>query len=291
MNTTVIICSANRARVLHDTVQSIFLEQSRSPAEIILSIFDDQHIASETKEFPTVRVAVGSKKGLTSQRNLAASLIQTPYTLFLDDDVEIAPNYIESMERLFDQSPDVLASTGYVVADGAQGDTGLDRIYAKRLTREYTPRPSNFDHDEAYGCNIFVRTSIFSSVRFDENLPLYGWLEDYDFASNCLRYGKIALNAETCIAHLATPTGRTSGTRFGYSQIVNPLYLWNKNKKPSLYDVIFHHWALAAARNLRRTVFRMPTDRDDRTGRFRGNLLAFRDLLKGKLDPTSILHL
>jgi len=290
LNTTVVICSANRPHILAETVQSLISRQSRQPREIVISVYDEEHVAEETKIIPSVRIVLNSRKGLTVQRNAALSSVQTPYTLFLDDDVEIASNYIESMESLLDSSRDVVAATGFIVADGAQGDTGLDREFAKGLTVSYRPSSENCDHQETYGCNIFARASVFSSIRFDENLPLYGWLEDYDFATNCLKHGKIILNAGTCVAHLATPTGRTSGLKFGYSQIINPLYLWRKNDRPTLLRVIFHHWVLSTTRNLRRTLFSIPSDRDDRTGRFRGNVLAFGDLLKGRIDPTRILR-
>lgn len=276
--------------MLDDTIQSLFSSQILRPKEVIVSIVKEEHATEKTRATPNVRVVLSPKQGSSAQRNTAMSLITTPYTLFLDDDVELASNYIESMELLLGSLKDVVAATGFIVADGAQGDTGLDRNFARSLTANYIRASEDSDHYEAYGCNLFVRTSVFSSIRFDENLPLYGWLEDYDFATNCLKHGKIILNAGTCVAHLATPTGRTSGLKFGYSQIINPLYLWKKNDKPSLFRVIFHHWVLSTARNLRRTLFSIPSDRDDRTGRFRGNVLAFGDLLKGRIDPTRILR-
>ena len=76
-------------------------------------------------------------QGLTIQRNAAARLVQTPYTLFLDDDVDIAPNFIESMERLLDTVSDAIAATAFVVADGAQGDEGLDRKSARSAAVNY----------------------------------------------------------------------------------------------------------------------------------------------------------
>ena len=101
----------------------------------------------------------------------------------------------------------------------------------------YVREHGNYDHGE--GQNIFVRSQVFEKVLFDENLPLYGWLEDLDFATNILRYGRIIMNTETCWVHVGAPSGRTTGLRFGYSQVVNPPYLWRKNGKPGLSRVIF----------------------------------------------------
>jgi GT2 family glycosyltransferase len=272
-------------------VESLVRRQSLPPREIIVSVFSQEHVPEKIRAGSIVRVALSDRQGTSAQRNAAAKLIHTPYTLFLDDDVEIAPNFIENMERLLSDFDDVVAATGFVVADGATGDSGLDREWAKSAVVNYVREHENCDREEGYGCNLFVRTSVFDKVLFDENLSLYGWLEDFDFSANVLRYGRIVLNAGTCVAHLGTPVGRMSGLRFGYSQIVNPFYLWKKNGKPGLAHVIFAHWMTHVARNCRRTLIRVPSDRTDRPGRFRGNMIALRHLLTGRVDPSYILQL
>lgn len=291
LNTTVVVCSANRPDVLSETIESLLQGQSLPPHEIIVSVCNQEHVPEKIRAFSTVRVVVSGRQGLTVQRNAAVKEVRTPYTLFLDDDVEIAPNFIESMEHLLDEVEDAVVATGFVVLDGVRSDTGVDRKLANAAVMNYVREHKNCDRDEGYGCNLFVRTKIFDRVLFDENLPLYGWLEDFDFSTNCLRYGRIIRNAETCVAHLGTPTGRISGLRFGYSQIVNPFYLWRKDGKPRLTQVIFVHWLIHLARNVRRTLIKVPSDRNDRAGRFRGNLIGLCHLLEGKVDPSYILKL
>jgi GT2 family glycosyltransferase len=289
VNTTVVVCSANRPDVLSETIESLMRGQSLQPHQIIVSVFNQAHVPEKIR--PSVRVVVSSKQALSAQRNAAVKAVRTRYTLFLDDDVEIAPNFIASMESLLDEAEDVLVATGFVVVDGVRGDTGIEREPARTAVSSYAREHENCDREEGYGCNLFVRTSVFDRVLFDENLPLYGWLEDLDFSTNCLRYGRIVSNAGTCVAHLGTPTGRISGLRFGYSQIVNPFYLWRKNGKPRFTHVVFAHWGVAVARNLLRTLIRVHGNRTDRTGRFRGNMIAFRHLLGGRVDPSYILQL
>jgi GT2 family glycosyltransferase len=291
VNTTVVVCSANRPDVLSETIESLRHGQSLQPGEIIVSVFNPAHVPEKIRTDRGVRVVVSSRQALSAQRNAAIKVVRTPYTLFLDDDVEIAPNFIESMERLLDEDKDVVVATGFVVVDGVRGDTGVDRKLARGAVLNYVQELENCDREEGYGCNLFVRTKIFDHVLFDENLPLYGWLEDLDFSTNCLRYGRIIRNARTCVAHLGTPTGRISGLKFGYSQIVNPFYLWRKNGKPTLANVIFAHWVVSVVRNLCRTMIRVHGNRSDRTGRFKGNLIAFCHLLTGKVDLSYILQL
>jgi polysaccharide biosynthesis transport protein len=291
LNTTVVICSANRPVVLSETIDSLLCGQSLPPREVIVSVFDQEHVPEGIRAHSAVRVVLSSRQALSVQRNAAVRSVRTPYTLFLDDDVEIAPNFIESMEGLLQEVEDAVAATGFVVVDGAQGDTGLDRELAKVAAVNYVREHDNYDCEEGYGCNLFVRTRIFDKVLFDENLPLYGWLEDLDFSTNCLRYGRIIVNAGTCVSHLATPTGRMSGLKFGYSQIVNPFYLWRKNGKPGLTHVLFAHWLIQLARNCRRTLIKVPSERSDRADRFKGNMIALSHLLAGKVDPSYIINL
>jgi GT2 family glycosyltransferase len=289
--TTVVVCSANRPDALAETIESLTRTQSVQPREIIVSLFDRAHAPEKITANPAVRIVVSRKQALSAQRNAAIRLVRTPYTLFLDDDVEIAPNFIESMEKLLEAAEDVVVATGFVVVDGVRGDTGIERESARAAVLNYVREHDDCECEEGYGCNLFVRTKVFERVLFDENLPLYGWLEDLDFSTNCLRHGRIIRNAGTCVGHLGSPGGRMSGLKFGYSQIVNPYYLWRKNGKPGLAHVVFAHWLLPVARNLRRTLMSAHGHRSDRTGRFKGNLIGFCRLLAGKVDPSYILQL
>jgi GT2 family glycosyltransferase len=285
------VCSAHRPDVLSQTIESLMRGQSLQPREIIVSVFNRAHVPEKIRADSAVRVVVSSRQALSAQRNAAVKVVRTPYTLFLDDDVEIAPNYIESMESLLDEGEDVVVATGFVVVDGVRSDAGVDRKSARAAVLNYVREREDCNCEEAYGCNLFVRTRMFDQVLFDENLPLYGWLEDLDFSTNCLRYGRIIRNAGTCVAHLGTPTGRMSGLKFGYSQVVNPFYLWCKNGKPKLTNVVFAHWLVPVARNLRRTLMRAHGTRSDRTGRLKGNMIGFCHLLAGRVDPSYILQL
>jgi hypothetical protein len=87
--------------------------------------------------------------------------------------------------------------------------------------------------------------------------------------------------------HLGVKSGRISGLRFGYSQIANPLYLHRKGTLALSRAVrqMTRNVLSNAARALR------PEPWCDRRGRLRGNALAARDWLRGRLDPRRILDL
>jgi GT2 family glycosyltransferase len=141
------------------------------------------------------------------------------------------------------------------------------------------------------GCNLFVRTAIARAVGFDERLPLYGYLEDVDFSTRAGRLGAIQQNGRTAVVHLGASSGRVSGVRLGYSQVVNPIYLWRKNGYPGLGRVLVHFWLRLLVSNLARSVIRTSNSRVDRPGRLKGNLLAIGDLLRGRITPERIVSL
>ena len=122
MKTTVIICSVNRPKILHETVTGL-LQQTVQPDAILLSLCDEGSVLGETKELPGVRCVFGPR-GSSVQRNTAIPQAQTPYTLFLDDDVELASDYIAEMERVFSADSTLAAASGENRGGWRQGRQG-----------------------------------------------------------------------------------------------------------------------------------------------------------------------
>src|SRR6266702_4434472 len=87
--------------------------------------------------------------------------------------------------------------------------------------------------------------------------------------------------------HLGIKYGRTSGVRFGYSQIANPIYLIRKG------TMSWQHAKMLMWRNLAANLVRSfhPEPWIDRKGRLKGNLLALVDMAIGRISPHRILQL
>jgi GT2 family glycosyltransferase len=294
VKTCVVISSLNRAEILHETVRSL-KKQTVAPAAVILSLCDADSVLPETAQLPLVRVALGGQ-GLTKQRNHGAQAAPagTQYVLFLDDDTELAPGYLESMEGLLDQYPEVVVASGVSAADGLRLGRALTRDEAEAATRKYPCESGTEPAEGAYGCNMFVRKSILEKVCFDEDLPLEGWLEDYDFSVRCRQFGSVVWNRGTCVAHLgAQRLARERGFPVGYSQIANPYYLWRKQVIPSFGRLIFKFWFPALRVSLQGTLHGKPpwNMTFDYPGRLRGNVQALTDAARLKLAPSRIVAL
>jgi Glycosyl transferase family 2 len=286
------IATAGRREILAHTLDLI-AQQTRLPDSLVVcpAVAEDMDAMSlERLPFSTV-VRIG-RRGLTAQRNQILSAAgNADVVVFFDDDFFPQRDYLAEVERIFLDHAEVVAVTGRPLEDGANGP-GLSAGYAlglisaevrASLCRVLTPTYGT------YGCNMAFRMDPIRKhgLLFDENLPLYGWQEDIDFSRQLSPSGQIMESNVLRGVHLGAKGGRTSGVRLGYSQIANPVYLIRKGTVSVAFagPQVWRNVLANLAKSLR------PEPWVDRRGRLRGNCLALRDLLAGRISPQRILEL
>jgi GT2 family glycosyltransferase len=189
----------------------------------------------------------------------------------------------------FAANPDFAVVMGRVIRDGAT-NAGLgwpEALQALAVPDGCRPRQAVVDHVGAYGCNMSIRASLIGDMRFDERLVLYGWQEDIDFTSRLRARGRVVCVTALRGVHLGIKAGRVSGRRFGYSQVVNPVYLIRKRSVPAGFALRLMLRNLAA--NLVRSI--RPEPYVDRRGRLRGNLLGLLHVMRGRVEPEHALRI
>ncbi len=295
MNISVVICSVNRPEILHDTVLSV-LGQTLKPVEIMIVSPGSEHVLEKTLEIKDVRFFLATL-GLPAQRNTGLDQIGEECNLvaFFDDDIELSTSYLKEIANLFEENVDILIASGRLLHDGGRGAI-ITREQARGLCQEYdrhtelvTAMPC-IPSDSAYGCNMVVRYAATKSVRFDEGLPLYAWLEDRDYSHRITRSQHLPVKYEGAVAvHLGSRSGRIGGVRIGFSEIVNPLYLWAKNRTFTLRYMIVQYWIRCLVGNILGALKR--DSEYDRIGLLKGNFLGLQHLLSGSCDPAHITKL
>lgn len=265
--------------------------QSRLPDEVVISAPDGSHVeVRHTERFP-LRVVLG-RTGLSAQRNSALAEVLGRFDIitFFDDDFIPATDYLEGVERAFEEHADWASVTGRVLRDGVSTagltwEEGLAAVRAAEL--EPAGEPKVVDRIAAYGCNMSIRAGFIGDLRFDERLALYGWQEDVDFTSQLRSKGRVVGLSTLRGVHLGVKAGRVSGVRFGYSQVVNPVYLVRKGSFPALpaFSLMARNIAMNVARSL------WPESYVDRRGRLRGNLRAIAHVATGRIEPEYILRM
>jgi GT2 family glycosyltransferase len=281
----VAIATVGRADLTRQTVDAL-ADQTRPPDGIIV-------VGAGTDDIRDVECARGdpkvliSRRGSCSQRNEALDIARgdAEIVVFLDDDFVPALDFLENVENIFEESPDIVGVTGELIADGIHS-TGYTVEEAQELIdkRSSDVDPVFLPRQALYGCNMAIRLSAAEGLMFDETLPLYGWLEDIDFTYQLGSRGRLISTALVTGVHLGTKGGRTSGKRAGYSQVANVIYLWRKGTmQPGLGEQLMRQNLLS---NLVRSI--RPEPHIDRRGRLWGNLVALKDLAFGRIDPRRI---
>ena len=279
----VVIPTKGRPRILEDTLASL-ATQTLLPERVIVSACCSDDLPNTRPLTLNIETVLGPA-GSCAQRNAARSRLRADAQLvfLLDDDIELAPDYLEQMTAALQAHPGIGLQEGNVVAEH------VTRSEAKRILAQphaendgAVPQPAR----ALYGCNMCVRAHIFRMVDFDENLRLVGWLEDFDWSVRAGRHGAIMYYQAARLAHLKVNSGRTSGRRFGYAQIINPYYLHRKGTIPHFREVFERHWSRCLASNIA-GLMRGDT-KIDRCGRLQGNARAFCDILLGRPDPRRI---
>lgn len=298
LNIDVILATRGRpadVRVLLDQLRT----QNRAPDNVVVvgAYPEDLPDIAAVSNDLGVHHLVSPRPGLTSQRNYGvqtARRISTPEAwrakiiVFFDDDFRPAVDWLQKCEALFAVNPQVLAVTGTVIMDGARGSIAITEEEASRLLA--LPRTSDQIgctkwKEGLYGCNMAFRATIFERCAFDENLPLYSWLEDTDFSGQIRKFSDTYRASNLIGVHLGSKSGRVSGYKYGYSQLSNPLYLARKGTISREECIYF--WARALASNGLRSLREHPAI--DYRGRFAGNLAAVKDLIVGSIHPIKIL--
>jgi GT2 family glycosyltransferase len=284
------IATCGRCAILAETI-AFLARQERQPDQILVAYAALADVGDAPDRFPHVTF-IQAELGLTRQRNAILSLAwDCSILLFIDDDFYLDPHYLQITERFFKENPDVVASTGRVLADDVKGP-GLTVEQARSILagntgaqceQQISPRYC------VYGCNMGLRMAPIRehALRFDERLPLYGWYEDWDFSRQLAKFGSVVHVSNACGVHLSVKIGRTTGVRMGYAQVANPIYLARKGTFP--WSHVFRFVVGPCLKNLVWSL--RPEAHVDRLGRFCGNLAAFRDLLTGTLSPMQITNL
>ena len=294
-NSTIGVVIATRGRP--DIVAAIverLLQQSRLPNQIIVVGSQASDIALIKPVPGKVTMTVG-RVGSAHQRNdgLAITGNAYDYIAFFDDDFVPSHFWLERMAQIFDTHADVAGMSGIILDDGTT-TAGISVPDADAMVKVHDAQnktdgklAKSFSHGGNVGCNMAYRNSAIGSIRFDENLPRYAWMEDSDFRGQIERKGSFARAFDLWGVHLGHKHGRSSGVTLGYAQIANGIYLAKKGTVPKSYMI------RQCVRNLIANTLRSiaPEPYVDRRGRLKGNLTALGDLLRGKLNPNRILNL
>jgi GT2 family glycosyltransferase len=294
----VVIATVGRPQHVADCL-SLLSNQTRLPDLVLISATTQSDLPHGVENLlgglPFELRSLQGPRGLTAQRNSALSALcriqplqsKESFVVFFDDDFVPRADWLGNAEAEFATRVECVGLTGVLLADGSSGpgyQLAQARTFLERGRRvlpywDWRTRPG--PARALYGCNMAMRGPVLRSVRFDEALPLYGWLEDEDVSGQLRQQGGLFRSDQLVGVHLGVKGARVGAANYGYSQIANPIYLVRKGTY-SLWPAL-----QLMGRNLAANILKSPWPEPhvDRASRLRGNLLALRDLAQGQLHP------
>ena len=228
---SVIICTYKRPEILFILLKS-FENQSRLPETIILvgtteldfSIAINNQIIKLRDKGINVK-KLFSPKGLTKQRNFGVNHLPTDTSIvcFLDDDILIPKNYIESISNNFINLPDAVG-IGFVTHDNLNRKNNIsvwDTISMNNSVRPGILLKSGvntgFDYhlkpymvDWLPGCSMNYKYNIFRDLNFDERRLDTCWGEDVDFSFRAKEFGNLYIVSISDLVHTRSKVERDS---------------------------------------------------------------------------------
>jgi len=284
----IIIASVGRPVELGRWIDHI-ARQTLKPLEMIwcVTATTDVPPGAMDRQDATLRIIL-APKGSCAQRNAGIDAVGADAGIiaFFDDDYVPTSDCLAGMAAAFEAMPDVVGLSGHLIADGINSP-GIELDAARAMIDTYEQTASGAcvttlrRAEGLYGCNMAYRRTAVGAHRFDERLPLYGWQEDWDFASRVAGGRAIGMTPAFAGVHQGVKGGRTSGRKFGYSQIINPVYLTSKG------SMSLRKAATLMSKNFVANHVKLfnPEPWVDRRGRVAGNWLAIRDLVFGRIQP------
>lgn len=278
---SVIIPTKNRPEDLCATVATL-LKQTELPSELIIV---DQSKTEESRRLvdgllstaPTeVRQALRLRyvldagiTGLAAARNRAMQKADGDLWLFLDDDVELEPNFIEELLAAYRVRPTAVGISGIITnyplpawrsrlwtAVFCRGPFRDDRqpIYARANSLAASnPTPVS----RLGGGLMSFRAAAVGRVRFDENLTGVCDGEDVDFCMQLGSRAQLLIAPRARLVHNQSPSGRATDhwlRRFTQANY----YLYRRNWKKGVVNRTSFLWLnaglaiIATAGSLRR---------------------------------------
>jgi GT2 family glycosyltransferase len=285
MALAIIIPSFDRKVVLEASLNALLKHVGADDTIVVITCRKEDEPAIES---PCL-VSLSGRKGSSCQRNqglefLSASRQIYSAVLFIDDDVVLAPRFLENLLRLHSEFPEVAGFTVNVIADGAV--TWEIPLQSAEIAAISWQEPCGFDSlilsKVPYG-GISMRGDLLGRIQFDERLAEYGFMEDLDFFVRLRDFGSTGYAHNCGLVHLAVGSGRTNQRKLGFSQIMNPLYLAKKGSL-SWVDCSRHVTRVIAANFF-------GAFRSRRRQRFIGNLLAWGFFLRKGPCPEMVARI
>jgi len=301
-----IICTKDRPIQLQTCLHTIRAQSMKVKEIIVVDASDRYHAQIEAlciaEREHCIVIYIRTSPGLPRQRNIGLLAATGTYCLFIDDDCELAPDAVQAFAKTLDllKNDKHLGAIAGKIIEPFENATGL-KIVLGRIVEQtfcklfFLQRKGNGNYlpsgqptfckslqgkycQQIHGGFSLVNCTVAKSVRFDETLCGYAYMEDDDFAVRLTLNGFSNYYQPLAQAiHRHSKTGREPSFTVGKMFVRNWYYLFCKNFLGKQGNAAAFALALAA-----QPVFSLLKGRPIRAA---GELCAIFTILKSLLWP------
>ena len=270
MKISVIIPTLNRPQDLTVAMESL-MRQTHHPVEILIV---DQSEDSRTREaVEAVQAKYPEQAGLfkyfhrtekstARARNFGTGNVSGEVVSYLDDDVELMPDYYEKISRYLKDNPSWGGVSGSLIQeDMLRGAKGTLRRFLWKFfllnNGDGRMTPSGFGYpiydrpvkhltrvELFHGCNMSFRRQVLGEERFDEWFVGYSYREDAEFAYRISQKAQLWMVPDARLHHHESTKNRLDYERLKQMEMRNCLYVYKKHRSGRLMSKCLFKYSL-----------------------------------------------
>lgn len=261
MNTfSIVIPTKNRPEELRACLRSIFAQEAK-PLEVV--IIDQSREPQDARMAELFRsssvraryIYAPDVSGAAQARNRAIGLTMGSLVVFLDDDVELAPEYLREVRAVFEEDREkrIGGAGGFILnlssmlSKAQQLRTQIfyrGPFSVERDALDFHLHPGDLPRraSRLHGCNMTVRRDVLDEVRFDEVYSGYSFGEDRDLSVLIGRRLELLWIPRARLIHKQTSRSRLDRERFCELRVISWLRFYERCVPPSLLALLCYLW-------------------------------------------------
>lgn len=228
-NNVLIVCTRNRADMLVSLLRNISQCECIPAYVVVVDSSDvawtEEYFNSINAQMPFELHYLASRSGLPYQRNVGISYAQTnlpslDFAHFLDDDVEVPPEYFLNIERAFGRGDDIVAVGAYdsnhtqnrqtfmrrILLLGSRESQGTILKSGIALAPSKPEKPTKVQWLPGFGINVRFNILGAPNSIWDGSYRMYG--EDVDACLAIKRMGALVVDPKVHLKHYQAPAQR-----------------------------------------------------------------------------------
>lgn len=250
LSISISICTRNRHEDLHSCIVSICAQTGVAEDNIEILIVDDgdtspewisaiQQLLPNRMELNYIRKE-RSEAGLLKSRIKSAELCKHELLLFLDDDVELYPDYLLMLKRTLSEHPEAVGvggvDQGFICTTkgklmmllSGQGTFSPGKLswggFASSMNF-WNKQKNTFATEFLHGCNMCFKVTALDKLKTVEWLNGYSLGEDLYISYLAARKGPLYVNPTMKLLHHGSPVSRDKEQIVSYTKIINHYHL------------------------------------------------------------------